>query len=57
MRNFSPNFIDDDLEVVYTIHGVYDAGASSVLELHPQTPEGEDLAEPTTPGLEASSSA
>jgi hypothetical protein len=46
MRNFLLNLTSADPEVVYTIHGVYEAGASSVLKLVPHTPKGQDEAGP-----------
>jgi hypothetical protein len=46
MRNFLLNLTYADPEVVYTIHGVYEARASSVLKLVPHTSKGQDVAGP-----------
>jgi hypothetical protein len=47
MRSFLLDPTDaPDFEVVYTIHGVYEVGASNVLKLDPHTPQGHDVAGP-----------
>jgi hypothetical protein len=57
MRSFLLDPTDaPDFEVVYTIHGVYEVGASNVLKLDLTHPKAKTWPGPSSPGRVASSS-